>query len=426
MKSRIVKGLWILCLTSSAFVLSLVSPGYAQDGTSPAPSATPPPTNTPRPAPTRTPTLVPTPTLAPAAIAARVCDTCSRVRLRATPGTAGVVLEFLDGTAHVVIRGRSADNAWLQVKVSETDTVGWVAAQYVRFENGQALDEATLDSLPILGVAVEASPTPTSSRGGLGGVGLPAWLSGVTAHAREIFLKGQSLGNRANVFSRVGDSISASAYFLTPIGRGQYDLGEYAYLSGVIEYFSQANARVGNSFVNPPLAAREGWSAFDVLQARKVADQVCGFDPYLLCEYNLVKPSVALILFGTNDSGSGSPDQFEGNLRQIVQISIDHGVIPVLSTMPPRRANTDQVSRVTIFNNVIRSVAQQYDVPLWDYFAVMDKAPDGGIGPDKLHPSIPPGGATTRFTPDSLQYGYTIRNLMALQVLDVLWRAVLS
>jgi hypothetical protein len=359
-------------------------------------------------------------------MAGRLCETCSRIRLRATPGTAGEVLGFLDSAARLTIRGRSADSAWLEVRVSEsnTDTVGWVAAQYVRLANGQALDEATLNSLPILGVAVEAPPTPTSDVNG--GNGIPGWLSGITAHTREIFLKGKSLGNRPNVFSRVGDSISASAYFLTPIGRGQYNLGAYGYLSGVIEYFSQANARVGNSFVNPPLAARDGWSAFNVLQTRTTPDPICGLEPYLICEYNLVKPSVALIMFGTNDSGSGVPEQFEGNLRQIVQISIDHGVIPVLSTMPPRPVNADQIARVTTFNNVIRTVAQQYGVPLWDYFAVMDKAPNSGLGPDNLHPSIPPGGATAYFTPENLQYGYTIRNLMALQVLDVLWRQVLS
>lgn len=422
MKSRIVHCHWIFCLASAALILSLGSPIYAQNGT----TATPPPTNTPRATPTLVPTVTQTPMPPPAAIAGRLCETCNRIRLRATPGTAGEVLGFLDSTASITIRGRSADSAWLQVqvKVEENDTLGWVAAQYVRLANGQALDDATLDSLPILGVAVEAPPTPTSDVNG--GNGVPGWLSGITAGTREIFLKGKSLGNRANVFSRVGDSISASAYFLTPIGRGQYSLGAYGYLSGVIEYFSQAEARVGNSFVSPPLAARDGWSAFNVLQTRTNADPLCGLDPYLVCEYNLVRPSVALIMFGTNDSGSGAPEQFEGNLRQIVQISVDHGVIPVLSTMPPRPIDANQISRVTIFNNVIRAVAQENGIPLWDYFAVMDKAPNGGLGLDNMHPSIPPGGATAYFTPANLQYGYTIRNLMALQVLDVLWREVLS
>jgi hypothetical protein len=38
---------------------------------------------------------------------------------------------------------------------------------------------------------------------------------------------------------------------------------------------------------------------------------------------------------------------------------------------------------------------------------------------------VPPDGATARFTPENLQYGYTVRNLNALQVLDALLRTVM-
>jgi len=50
-----------------------------------------------------------------------------------------------------------------------------------------------------------------------------------------------------------------------------------------------------------------------------------------------------------------------------------------------------------------------------------------GLGSDDLHPSYDFGTtATAYFDPQSLTYGYNMRNLTALMVLDRLWREVLS
>ena len=44
---------------------------------------------------------------------------------------------------------------------------------------------------------------------------------------------------------------------------------------------------------------------------------------------------------------------------------------------------------------------------------------DECLGPDGIHPSAAPNCAD--LTPDNLQFGYTGRNLTALQALDALW-----
>lgn len=228
-----------------------------------------------------------------------------------------------------------------------------------------------------------------------------------------------------NVFVRVGDSISASPNFLYPIGSGQIEYGQYGYLATVVGYFRAGAVRGANPFNAEPIAAGGGWSTVQLLQPGYSHAEVCGTDTPLVCEYKLSKPAVALIMIGTNDSGSGSAADFGGNLRQIVQTSIDMGVIPVLSTIPPKRIDEDQTNRVNAYNRVIRQVAAQYEIPLWDYFTAMDALPNGGMSRDGLHPSVPPDGAPTRFSPENLQYGYTLRNLQALQVLDTIWRLVL-
>jgi hypothetical protein len=96
-----------------------------------------------------------------------------------------------------------------------------------------------------------------------------------------------------------------------------------------------------------------------------------------------------------------------------------------LSTLPARLVPGGE--RIEEFNQIIRNVALAYDVPLWDYASVMATLPNQGLSDDGVHPSLPPGPvtATTDFTPENLQYGYTLRNLMALQVLDQIWRQVI-
>jgi hypothetical protein len=51
--------------------------------------------------------------------------------------------------------------------------------------------------------------------------------------------------------------------------------------------------------------------------------------------------------------------------------------------------------------------------------------PNQGILPDGVHLSSPPDGNTVNFDHEHLAYGYPVRNLTALQVLDTLRRQVL-
>jgi hypothetical protein len=251
-------------------------------------------------------------------------------------------------------------------------------------------------------------------------------VGNITFTAREIFQRGKTLGNRPNVFSRVGDSITASPYFLTPIGLRQFDLGAYkAELEPVVQYFSQVDARAGNSFANSSLAAGNGWGADRIIQPGYAYTDVCGNTMPLVCEYKNVKPSAALIMIGTNDSGGVAPDVYTANLRRIVDISIEMGVVPILSTIPPKRLGDWDTTRVTQWNDIIRNLAWQYAIPLLDYWYALQSAPNQGVGPDGIHPSVPPDGATGRFTPTNLQYGYTLRNLTALQMLKAMMSGVM-
>ncbi|MFN8563237.1 MAG: hypothetical protein U0703_16855 [Anaerolineae bacterium] len=106
-----------------------------------------------------------------------------------------------------------------------------------------------------------------------GYVRLPA---DVIAHVRQIFADGKARGNHADVFAKVGDSITVSILSLNPIGDGLYDLGEYGYLQGVIDFYAKAETRDGaNSFTEASLAARIGWTTYGVLDPAESDPSVC-------------------------------------------------------------------------------------------------------------------------------------------------------
>ena len=392
----------------SAPTQEIIVPTTAPPTSAPVQPFAPPPTFTPVVQATQTPV----PTSAPSA---QVCDTCGNLRLRASPGTAGNVLGYLDANTSVTIIGRTQDNVWVQVVLVDGSS-GWVAAQYLNLN-------IDLNTVSVTGEAKDTSYPTSVPVVGPGGIDV---VSGVTSHSRQIFLDGRAKGNSAYTFTRVGDSISASPYFLTGIGSNSYSLGQYSYLQGAINFFSGPNGRGANPFAAASIAARNGWSTESALSPGLADPGVChsGETP-LECEYRVVKPSVALIMFGTNDSGGMPSGTFAANLSRIVEISINMGVIPVLSTIPPKHYNPATDGRVPEFNQIIIATARTYDIPLWNYWSVMSQLPSEGLGSDGVHPSVPPSGVSVVFDANNLKYGYAVRNLTALQVLYTLWQQVL-
>lgn len=283
-----------------------------------------------------------------------------------------------------------------------------LSACSLRMDSSSVADTSPTLPLPTPVVIPNVTPTPP--------------LDSVTANVRRIFAVSQVMGNRPDVFSKVGDSITVSENFLIPIGEGKYQLGEnYAYLQGVIDYYSVTEARPGqgNSFRNFSLAARTGWAAFQALDPANAYPGCAAGEEPLRCEYRLVKPSVALIMFGTNDIGYRTLEEYRADLDRVIEVSLQMGVIPVLSTIPPR---PNMLAKVEAYNRVVMDVAAARELPVWDYYGAMVGLPNYGLTFDGVHPSSPPRryDDAAIFTQSYLQYGYVMRNLTALQTLHAL------
>ncbi len=335
---------------------------------------------------------------------ARVAEFGGTLNLREFPDTDSFVKDTLDGGTALLITGRTADASWLAVRTS--DNWGWVYTQYVE-------------------VMIDLDTVPVSEGSTLSLFGVN-YFSGVTETTHEIFRRGQALGNRPDVFSKIGDSITASPAFLEAVGEGITILGPYIYLQEVIDFYTITPVRnEDNSFLNESLSAQIGWSSPVPLDPKFADETLCLPDETpLACEYRIVRPSVALIMFGTNDLSYIDLYSYEYWLWQMIEFSIDQGVIPVLSTIPPRE---DYDAKRAEFNRVVREAALRYDIPLWDYGRVMENMPEFGLSIDGIHPSLPALGyrGTADFREGNLTSGFVVRNLTALHVLDTIWREVI-
>ena len=108
------------------------------------------------------------------------------------------------------------------------------------------------------------------------------------------------------MLSKVGDCMTASPNFLAPfsIEGGKYDLGQYADLQTVIDYFSSATVSQNyTALTNPGLATTTGYTTVSVQDPIWADPAVCDANESPLgCEYRVSNPAFALIMFGTNDT----------------------------------------------------------------------------------------------------------------------------
>jgi hypothetical protein len=255
------------------------------------------------------------------------------------------------------------------------------------------------------------SPTPTITN-----TALPfpntlgnSYLPVVSQRAIGVYQYGLTLGNNPNIFSRLGDCHSSSPGFLGAFdSTSSYRLGPFADLQEVVGYYAGA-------FSNPSQAAYSGLhmgSFFSPLWANPAFCQ--SGENVMDCEYRRYKPSVIFLNIGTLNMAS--PDEeYERFVRPIIEYWIGKGVVPILNT------KADNIEGGDRFNIILRRLAYEYDMPLWDFARVAHSLPNNGLGGDNVHLSE---GSPYFDDPVQMQTGWTLRNLTGLQALNVVWRGL--
>jgi len=230
----------------------------------------------------------------------------------------------------------------------------------------------------------------------------------VSKTARDLYQRGQASGNNPRAFSKIGDGEISAAWFFMAFDLGDhYDLGPYQDLVPVIEYFEGSFGRIG-------AAARRGFNTARILDSTAHDLDLCesGESP-LTCELRLHRPAFAILSLGTNQAWQ--PEEFETGMRQILDILLSKNVLPILST---KGDNLEGDHRI---NRTIACLAEEYDVPLWNFWSAIQPLPNHGLQSDLEHLTY----GITEFSDDhAMQTAWTLRNLTALQALDAVWRSV--
>jgi hypothetical protein len=272
-------------------------------------------------------------------------------------------------------------------------------------------------------------------------------LDRATKHrAISVLRRGAKLGNRPNVFAKVGDSLSQTPAFLEGLGCGQWVAGKNAALRPTVSHFaarrlqgtSSQCARV-NSFSRNSAATLVFRPSIWAISPGDTTDASClaGESP-LACEIRLDRPAYAFILLGTNDitigqAFNGDPvPQLTSNMSQIVSTTRQLGVVPVLSTIPPRNDTPAAEASTEAANAALWHLARDRHVPLINLWRAIVPLPNHGLTADRLHLSVSgwptcaspcdpntcaPACRAGNFTAAGLRYGNDMRNLITLRTL---------
>ncbi|MET0594339.1 MAG: SGNH/GDSL hydrolase family protein [Polyangiaceae bacterium] len=259
----------------------------------------------------------------------------------------------------------------------------------------------------------------------------------VAEHLRNVALHGTNLAD--NVFMKVGDSISDSEYYLNcfkgdinnqaPTREFNIVWGGYSALAEAVFHFRSAKIGMTSPFDRKSATTRVGAAVTFPLEG----DPPTPFEQ----EFTALSPQFAGTMYGTNDLGVGGSARtdlgqkirpYQKGLVTLVDTMLARGIVPWLSTIPPRIDDPQYMEIVPLFNAVVRGLAEGRQIPLVDFNRDLLAAPFYGLGEngDGVHPNTLDYNTACHFDTATLAYGYNIRNLGALTTLDRLMKVVVD
>lgn len=226
-------------------------------------------------------------------------------------------------------------------------------------------------------------------------------------HVSRIYNRGRFQGLRDDFLLSVGDCNSESGWYLeTLLDDVPPDSGvdasyyESEPIQSTINHFSDAFAFKGQS-------VNSGLNAASVLDPFWASADVCPFgESPLTCDYHLTDSFASLIMFGANDVNVLSTSAYEMAMREIIETTLENDVIPILSTFTVRNIEgTDTYAIGVRFNAVLIRLAEEYQIPLVNFWLATRDLADKGILDDNAHLTVP---------------GFNIRNQLTVEVLTQL------
>jgi lysophospholipase L1-like esterase len=257
---------------------------------------------------------------------------------------------------------------------------------------------------------------------------IAAFTPAVETRICEIASRGAAIGRRAGRVGQYGDSISESWAFLRNVlvdGPVVNETGhDYApvidWLRGAYADASREEGRLGEHLgKGPAYGNKGGWTLADLVDyghPARAAERGDGLDPG--------NYAWAIVMLGSNDIHRSRWDaaDWRRRLEDLLVAIADLGIVPVLSTIPPRVEHLED-GRVGEANDAVRVLARQLALPLADYHALVIATRPGDwqgtlLAEDGVHPSA--GGGGRDFSRQGLEFtdGYAQRSKLVLDVAE--------
>ncbi len=254
-------------------------------------------------------------------------------------------------------------------------------------------------------------PNPDNEELYAPGQALSPLTPGVVARLSAIAAADPS--RRDDVFAKIGDSNTVNRNFMSCFASAS-ELGEAAPYADTVAHFAGGDAGGVTPFERESVAAVVGWSA---------RSAIAGAPNPIAQELSAIQPRFATVMYGTNDIQSRKLFDYADHIITIVDQLTAAGVIPIVTTIPPRDDSADADAWVPRYNAAARAIAQARQVPLVDLEAALRQLPDHGIGSDGLHLTAAGGGCD--FSQVGLGRGHNTRNLLTISAMHALREAIL-
>jgi endonuclease YncB( thermonuclease family) len=215
----------------------------------------------------------------------------------------------------------------------------------------------------------------------------------ISDFSKLVYTTGLAVGTDPHAFSVIGDCQSLPNRFLARVDWDSFTLPTgYEYLQSTVDWFAGEYSR---DFVTVRDSATVA-TMFSPLWAD--SNRCRPNETPLECEFRLNNPSVVLISLGTNWQ-TRSVEEFERYLRDIVEFSINHNVLPIIAT------KADATASDYPLNHAMARVAYDFDIPLWNFWSAVQFMPYQGMDPEDVRGI------------HILSSAYPVKRITALQVL---------
>ncbi len=216
---------------------------------------------------------------------------------------------------------------------------------------------------------------------------------------REIYQLGITLGNDPNAFSIFGDCQSRPADFF-----GVFETDPLL-MESLPDELRETVEHFNGSFNRESPTSQDGTTPGALLWDQWHRGQFgCTFaETPVDCELRNHRPSFVIIQIGTHFESRNTE-----YLRKIIAQLIDNGVIPILATKADNRELDDRVNRDMAL------LADEFNLPLWNFWASLSDLPDRGLYVMK--------GREEQGAVYLNEEAQEIHRITGLEALDIVWR----